>query len=306
MVHADASGRFEFRQVPPGWFRAMASKPGYAPDEARPTIGAQQTRPADVALRLTPWASISGRVVNEFGAPVQRARVQVMAPQFVEGRRVLAFASSVDPLTDDRGVYRVYGLEPGTYVVSAELADGRSGGRTDYRRSYFGSAGPTDATLLTVEAGQEVGDVDVRLVRSAAYRVTGRVLDATGQPGFRGAVAMLPRQRDAAVVSVPVSAQVDGDGRFEFRDITDGEYVVQAYRGRVTSTTEGEFGAVGVTVSGGDVTGVALTTRGGSSVSGEVVFDTLDPSTERRATGRGRALVPTGASLLAGSAGRVG
>ncbi len=276
LERSDATGEFEFRQVPAGWFRVTASKPGYAPDDARPALSVGQSRPVDVPLRLRPLAAISGRVVNEFGEPVQRARVQVMAMRYTSGRPVPALVASVDPFTDDRGMYRVHGLEPGAYVISAELADAAGDGAR-YWRSYFGSAGPTEATLVEVSSGQELGNVEVRLRQWPAFRVTGRVLDPTGQPAMRGTVTLLPSRRSGATVRLPVSATMDSDGHFEFTGVPSGEYVVQAYQGRVNGTTEGEFGAVGLTVGSANVIDLVLPMSSGSSISGQVVVDSADP-----------------------------
>ena len=45
------------------------------------------------------------------------------------------------------------------------------------------------------------------------------------------------------------------DGRFEFPNVTPGQYVIQVDRGRRNPSTEGEFGALPVSVDGADITG---------------------------------------------------
>ena len=52
-----------------------------------------------------------------------------------------------------------------------------------------------------------------------------------------------------------------------------GDYVIQAYRGRRNSSTEGEFGAARITVTDGDVKGVVVRTSAGSSIHGRIAFE---------------------------------
>jgi len=70
----------------------------------------------------------------------------------------------------------------------------------------------------------------------------------------------------------PSGAIVYPDNRFEFRNVAPGEYVVSSYRDR-NGSTEGEFGAVSVTVGGENVSGVSLVSSTGSTLRGHVTLD---------------------------------
>jgi hypothetical protein len=74
-------------------------------------------------------------------------------------------------------------------------------------------------------------------------------------------------------LGAPADARIYPDGRFEFPNVPPGDYVIQGYRGRTSPSTEGEFGAVRVTVTDGDVRGVVVRTSFGSSIRGRVVFE---------------------------------
>ena len=63
---------------------------------------------------------ISGRIVDEFGEPVADANVTAMRQQWLNGRRRL-MPSGRNAQTNDLGQYRIYGLPPGDYYVSATL-----------------------------------------------------------------------------------------------------------------------------------------------------------------------------------------
>ncbi len=278
MTRADEAGTFEFRAVPAGPMRVIGSKPGHSPDEARPIIAASPDTPSQVELRLVPWGAMGGRVLNEFGEPMQGARVQIMRTRFTAGRRTLVVAGTLTPETDDRGEFRVYGLEPGSYIVSAQVGDVAAGDADGYPVSYYpGGSSPASATALTIGAGQNLIAIDISLSRTTTYRVTGRLVTPSNQPSTITSVQLWPSQKSRATISVPLAAPVDGNGQFEFSNVADGDYVLQAYRGRLNAMTEGEFGAVAVTVSGSDVTDLTLPTSAGSRITGTIVIDAQDP-----------------------------
>ena len=121
-----SSGRFVFRDLPPGNFTITAAKPGYAPGaygRRRPSGPSQalrldaDERVGDVSVRIWKHAAIGGTVVDETGELVVRVQLRAWLRTIVGGRARLAPAGTT--LTDDRGIYRFGGLLPGEYVVAA-------------------------------------------------------------------------------------------------------------------------------------------------------------------------------------------
>lgn len=122
----DAKGQFSFAALPAGRFTMTASKPGYvtiaygakAPGRPGTPIdlaeGQQVTR-ADITI---PKGSvITGIVVDEVGDPAPLTQVRVMRYVMRTGEKTLQAAGA--GTTDDRGMYRIFGLQPGDYIVSA-------------------------------------------------------------------------------------------------------------------------------------------------------------------------------------------
>ena len=123
LVGTDDEGKFLFDALPAGSFTLSAAKPGYVTtfhESKRPGVGpgvlvaVQEGRRTEVTLKLLPGAAISGVVTDSAGRPAPA--VTIAAVPLRAGRVPGAPARAT---TDDRGVYRIYGLAPGEYVVSA-------------------------------------------------------------------------------------------------------------------------------------------------------------------------------------------
>jgi protocatechuate 3,4-dioxygenase beta subunit/predicted aconitase with swiveling domain len=296
----DNDGRYEFRRLPSGPYTVVASRPGFVTREygqRRDSAAGEpiDLRPGewleriDISLPLT--GAIAGRLVDDGGDPVEGASVRVMQVRYESGRRRLVDVSSVRPRrTDDLGRYRIYGLQPGEYIVSAVVGQmfpalQRTPGfpfvipqdpiadLSGYATTYLpGTPTPGDAQRVTVELSQNVLGADFALVRVPMARVAGTAFDAAGKPAS-GNVLMTPTGRSGFVASAPVVPQVQSDGAFEFQNVAPGEYIVQASSGLRTPTTEGEFAAEHVTVNGTDITGLILRMSRGSAIEGHITLE---------------------------------
>jgi hypothetical protein len=284
----DADGAFEFTDLPAGQYRVIASKFGFTPiASATPGLGfasiIEGGRDIDVAdgrtyektdVTLRRWGTLTGRIADELGEPLQGVTVQLLHIQYEAGRRRLVSAEGHSPVTDDLGRYRLYAVPPGQYVVSAAIGDVSSGDLPGYTRSYYpGTSDTANAQFVSVGASQDVVGIDFSLSRAKTARVTGKLLDAAGQPTLGGNVRLMPSRRSGAVTSVPVGARISPDGEFEFANVAPGQYTIVVDRGRTKPWIEGEFAAMAVAVNGDDVNGLVVQTSAGSSIKGRVTFD---------------------------------
>ena len=224
-------------------------------------------------LPLEAWGIVVGRVFDEYGDPVQGAKVEVLQLRYEGGRRRLVGMPSFGSATDDHGSYRLFGLRPGQYIVSAEVGGAAAiADLPGYTRTLFPGT-PVAAQAQFVTVGQaEVTGIDFGLVRAPSATVSGRFVNTKDEP-TGGSLQLLPSQHSLSVMGVAAGARIYPDGRFEFPYVAPGEYVIQGYRGRTNSWTEGEFGAARVTVTDSDVRGVVVRTSLGSSIRGRIVFE---------------------------------
>ena len=129
-VMADGEGRFFFADLPAGEYYLDATKEGYAPgrfgqrrilSQAQLLSLREGERRTDVTLRVWKYAVIGGTVVDEAGEPVVGVAVRALVRRIVAGRPQYGNQPYLVPstLTDDRGIFRLPRIEPGTYVVVA-------------------------------------------------------------------------------------------------------------------------------------------------------------------------------------------
>jgi protocatechuate 3,4-dioxygenase beta subunit len=306
----DENGAFELPELPAGHYTLSASKAGYIlvnfgqrrPLRAgRPIEVRDQQRVRDIDFRLPRGSAITGRVVDQDGEPLVRASIRALRYRFVQGDRRIEPGGAAE--TDDRGIFRIYGVPPGTYFVSAtaQPADigamrmmtesGGRGGMTislesnspdaaaglTYAPTYYpGVAALSDATPITVPISEEVAGVDFTLQLVTAARVTGIVLG--GAAG--GATVMLVPDDTRGVGGQTYSARAGRDGTFSILNVPPGRYLAIARGG--TGGRGGGGGRGGqqdsyavqpLSVSGPLVSDVSLVLAAGMTVTGQVTFD---------------------------------
>ena len=281
----DATGRFEL-VVPPGRYRVHASKAGYLSldDDERGAFG-EGTRVApragemlDVDLTLQRGGVITGTVYDPFGDPAVDLGVRVLHYVFDDGRWQLSSPVRGNPAarTDDRGVFRVYGLPPGTYFVQATPPAwrwGQRGVRTYAPAFYPGAVDLEAAQAVEIAAGEEVTGFDFALTGVLTANVSGRVAGPYGRPVSD--VPSVSLIRMAGPRTSRSSGRLEADGRFVVNGVAPGRYV--AYAAETGLPGQTRFATAEVVVAGGDVDGVRLELTSGASARGRILFDSETP-----------------------------
>ncbi len=175
-MRANGTGHFVFPSVPSGLYLLKVQREGFSPaayGQRRPTgqgTPIQVTPDSDLfaELRMRRMGAISGRVLDENG--VGLPGVTVLAY-----RARLPLRSIASGKSDDRGVYRIAGLDPGKYWIrtaAAQLDDGSGILPT------FGplSRETRDARVQTVNLDEEAQDANVQPEPGSLFRLTGKVL----------------------------------------------------------------------------------------------------------------------------------
>jgi protocatechuate 3,4-dioxygenase beta subunit len=159
---SDSEGRFSIPAIPPGQYRLVTSREGYAPARAIGRQGYGRGLPVTVGvgdrrtgltIRLDKAGAITGTILDEAGSPVFHAEIAAVGTYFDEfGQRGLRPPENAAVQTDDRGQFRIYGLEAGHYYV-------RITGPSDIFRApaymFYYSGGTTGPANVVVESGGE-------------------------------------------------------------------------------------------------------------------------------------------------------
>jgi hypothetical protein len=295
MAVSDDDGRYEFRELPAGRYSITASKTAFVfwsygqTQPASPgvplVLGQDQTANA-IDIRLLRGAVITGRISDEFGDPMPNASVMVMRQQFLQGQRRL-MPTGDRATTDDVGGYRIFGLAPGQYYISAAalasigIVNGLPVEGAEARRGYAptfypGTAEINSAQRLTVGAAQTLSEINIGLLRTRMVTVSGVATDSQGRPLTAGGISIMPKGGVTGFGSS--GGQLRPDGTFTVPYVSPGEYVVRANAFRPPPAPgmpaePPEISIAIVTVNGEDVTDVHLAPVAPVTVSGRVFFD---------------------------------
>jgi len=239
----DASGHFAFRALPAGayWLHAQHANYGYASSKdaaARVSLQSGEEK-TGIEIRLSPQGTISGKVVDEFEAPVANCFVSALRRQSQGGRRSLVSRNGV--ATNDRGEYWIQGLEKGRYYVAARCNgemeaphalmpahDPRKPTLVYAPQFYPGVPDTNGATRLGVTAGTETQGVDFRVHRVTAVTVRVRI-DAPDPSVLQSGgvqVLLLPPSLDPFETGGLGASQERRNGEFQIRSVTPGSYVI--------------------------------------------------------------------------------
>ena len=148
-ILTDDAGLFDFAELPAGRYTLTVSKTGFISlsyGQRRPLQAGTPLQLGDgqqltgIDFRLPRGSVIAGHVLDESGDPMPGASVQVLRYQYAQGNRQLVPAGGAQ--TDDQGYYRVWGLNPGDYYVTAVTRNFDVGGRGGPGAGGFPGQGP--------------------------------------------------------------------------------------------------------------------------------------------------------------------
>jgi protocatechuate 3,4-dioxygenase beta subunit len=283
-VATDAAGQFALTGIAPGKYRLAAERNGFIATQygsrgpgkagALLTLEAGQ-KSSGLAMRLTPHGVIAGRVLDEEGEPVSSANVQVSRQQYIQGRKQMSRTGAAS--TNDLGEYRVFGLTPGRYYVSAEARPNPMlpQAEEEYVTTWFPrTADATAAAPIDLVPGAQLRNIDILLAKLHTVTVRGRVVNEVPPSGgglsalrTNFSVVLSARNAMGAGGSMSRGTSVTPEGTFEFRGVTPGSYFVIA---QVNAQGKNFAARTAIQVGGSNVEGITLPLRGGVPVSGRV------------------------------------
>jgi Carboxypeptidase regulatory-like domain len=270
-------GRFSIPNLPPGTYQLLPRHNDflYLEAENRDASTAVFTlKPGETVtnrvVKMTPQAIISGRVVDEYGDPVEHASVRASAVGVDSSTS--AVLQGMTARTDERGLFRIAGAQ-GKFRIAATTL-GRMGAhevRTDgselpvYAETWFPASESQDrAAAVETVAGRETAGIDIRLVRKRSLTISGMVTE-TPEGSARAEVFVHTK-----FFGLPLTTP-DADGRFRLSGLPAGLYNVWAHY--QSNGLELNSAPIDVPLETANETGLNLKLSPGEELSGTLEFE---------------------------------
>ena len=296
----DTDGKYRITDIPIGTYVVVPVAPVYTvPGASRLTAASDAVvitgneNVDNIDFSLVRGGVVTGKVTDTDSRPVIDQAVTLQNVDNNQQRgggppRPQSVAGSFR--TDDRGVYRIYGIPAGHYTVSVGAQQRFSAyltvmGQQAYKQTFHPDVtDQSKATTLDVTEGAEVSNVDITVGRTIdEYSVSGVVLDSSTNapvPNVGFSLSVLAgggdRQRAMGLMSLPVVS--DSNGQFRIDNVPAGKYQIAV----APQSGAGMFGQSSpFDVINQDVTGIQVSAIKGASLSGVVGLDAnqqQDPS----------------------------
>jgi 5-hydroxyisourate hydrolase-like protein (transthyretin family) len=279
----DQDGKYRITDVPAGSYQVAPVAPAFVISDVNHSRGqslviTEGDKVAGIDFDLVKGGVITGKVTDADGHPVVEEGVSLLAADYPRS------GSSDVPMyfqTDDRGIYRMFGIRAGHYKVSIGEADfginrGYGRGRSLPLTFYPGVRDAAKASVIEIGEGAEATNIDITIGEAAqAFSVSGRVVDGdTGKP-VTGVPIYLEK---ITIIDASSSSGVGGgtdirsnpDGEFRLDNLPTGKYSIS-----IQPPPESDLRAepVGFDLVDQDVTGILIKATTGTSLSGTVVLE---------------------------------
>jgi protocatechuate 3,4-dioxygenase beta subunit len=291
----DTDGNFRFTKVAAGKYRLQIYAPVYVKEQKDNSYHAGQAinvaadeNIENLNFSLRRGGVITGNVTDDENRPLIEEAVKLIRVD-AQGKRINepvrpAFLSL--NRTDDRGVYRLFGLEPGRYLVAVgsdrnEVA--LFGLPKDFQLTYHpNTVNEAEARVVEVAPGTEVEGVNIVMKNAdtkKGFTLSGRVVEAdTGKPvaGMMITHASNAKGDDRPPVSFGMTPSTTNSlGEFRLEGLNAGSYSISMMNPQQMLGTGLEFYGESreIEITGADVTGLELKVFKGATISGKVVLE---------------------------------
>ncbi len=181
----------------------------------------------NATLTLARGGVVTGKVTTAAGEPLTGYFVQLALVRDTAGRAMYDPNIARAAITDDRGIYRVYGLRSGVYVAFATRKGPVYPRPTDDElETFYPSATRDTAREIEVQAGAEATSIDIRHREMMGHSISGSIEIPLETPEQSNAQIRL--RIAGSNTTIANASTMNGDNRWRLNGIADGEYEIDA------------------------------------------------------------------------------
>lgn len=282
-TNTDENGQFRVDNLPRQPYSVSAQVRGYVRD----TYESVFYKPGDtVSLVLKKGGVITGTVTNSAGEPVIGVLVSAIPIRDLEGRQLRSPLAGAPRYTDDRGVYRLFSLPKGIYLVATGSKLNSFSPQPAFVEdipTYYPSATRDSASEVLVNSGAEVTGIDIRYRGEHGYTISGSITGSPAKGSRRINVDVILRRASSDLLEALTFSQPRNNNQsFTLHGVPEGDYYLIARR----RPFEGDDGAssrpVSVKLKSHDATGIEISLTPHGSAAGQVL---LEPATAKDKAG---------------------
>jgi protocatechuate 3,4-dioxygenase beta subunit len=283
----DYQGNYRLTNVPAGRYTISAVAPTMVAQSDSPygdpgklvTLAEGETV-EKIDFTLVRGGVITGRITDADGAPVVEEHIQLNQVGQQGPMRSSMMFNPFMSQTDDRGIYRLYGIPPGNYTVSVGASkengfvSGGGGRRGYFTLTYYPSVTEqSKATVIEVKEGSEASNIDITLGRQEkTYVATGRVVDENGQPVPNISIGYSALTKEGQTGGFMTGMPSDTQGRFRFEGLLPGRYVATLWT-YGNNSPSGYSALTHFEVLDSDISGLEIKMKQGATLSGVAVVE---------------------------------
>ena len=286
----DQEGKYRITNVAMGTYEVMASLPAYVVADpasgGRPIVVGEGENVEDINFDLVRGGVVTGKITDADGRPAIQHQVNLYrANSWDQQGTQTQQRSPIFPMstahTDDRGIYRMFGIRAGNYKVAVGRGDDTFSNPSAFSRLSFKQIFYPDATeqakasIIEVTEGSEATKIDISLGRpEQTFTASGRVVD--GEKGLPVANVRFTVQRIVSnnypSFGSPVTSNTQG--QFVVDNLMPGKYSLYFFP---EPNSEMRPETMTFDVLDQDVTGLVIKMARGESISGMVVLEGDNP-----------------------------
>lgn len=282
----DQNGFYRLANLAAGSYSVFAVMPAFVASDIRDgkqktvVVGEGETV-EDIDFALVRGGVISGRITDADGRPVIEQQVYVYSAAMFQQQRVqrTVYATS-SARTDDRGVYRVFGLTTGRYNVAVgraadDLSVTYSQSRVFYKQTFYPDVTEqAKATVIQVTEGSEADNVDITVGRAVqTFSASGQLMDETGQPVPNLRFGLQQQLGQRIEFNTNTSTSANSQGEFVVEGLVPGRYTVFLFPNASNELRVENFT---FDIVDHDLTNLVVKLARGVSITGTVVLENPD------------------------------